>query len=57
MKRKSKLTIAMPMVVLAALGGTAAYAQDEYSLKSPQRNRVLRLQGIRGLGGGLLRPD
>ena len=35
MKRKSKLTIAMATAVLAVLGGTAAYAQDKYSLKSP----------------------
>jgi len=32
MKRSSKLLI---MVVLAMLGGTAGYAQDKYSLKSP----------------------
>ena len=35
MKRKSKLTIAIGMAVLAVLGGTAVYAQDKYSLKSP----------------------
>jgi hypothetical protein len=35
MKRKSKLTIAIATAVLAALGGTAVYAQDKYSLKSP----------------------
>ena len=32
MKRKSKLSIA---AALAVLGGTAVYAQDKYSLKSP----------------------
>src|SRR5436305_538088 len=32
MKRKSKLSI---MAVLAVLGGTAVYAQDKYSLKTP----------------------
>src|SRR5258705_6268164 len=35
MKRKSKLTIAIATAVLAVLDGTAAYAQDKYSLKSP----------------------
>ena len=35
MKRKSKLTIAIATAVLAGLGGTSAYAQDKYSLKSP----------------------
>jgi Cytochrome P460 len=33
MKRKCKLTIAIAM--LAALGGTAIYAQEKYALKSP----------------------
>jgi hypothetical protein len=32
MKRESKLSI---VAVLAVLGGTAVYAQDKYSLKSP----------------------
>ena len=35
MKRKSKLAIAIATAVLAGLGGTAVYAQDKYSLKSP----------------------
>ncbi len=35
MKRKSKLTIATAMAVLAVLVATAVYAQDKYSLKSP----------------------
>ena len=35
MKSQSMLTIAIATVVLAVLGGTAAYAQDKYSLKSP----------------------
>src|SRR5712664_3027771 len=35
MKRKSKLTISIATAVLAVLGGTAVYAQDKYSLKSP----------------------
>ena len=35
MKRKSKLTIAISTAVLGVLGGTAIYAQDKYSLKSP----------------------
>ena len=37
MERKSKLTIATATAtaVLTVLGGTAAYAQDKYSLKSP----------------------
>ena len=35
MKRRSKLTIAIATAVLAVLDGTAVYAQDKYSLKSP----------------------
>ena len=35
MKRKIRLTIAVAISVLAVLGGTAVYAQDKYSLKSP----------------------
>jgi hypothetical protein len=35
MKRQSRLTIAMTAATLAALGSTAVYAQDKYSLKSP----------------------
>jgi Cytochrome P460 len=35
MERKTKLTIAIAAAVLAALGATALYAQDKYSLKSP----------------------
>ena len=35
MTRKSKLTIAVTTVVLAALGATTVFAQDKYSLKSP----------------------
>ena len=35
MKRKSKLAIAKAAAVLAVLGGTAVYAQDKSSLKSP----------------------
>jgi hypothetical protein len=35
MRRKSKLTIAIATAVLAVLGGAAVYAQDKYSLKSP----------------------
>jgi hypothetical protein len=35
MKRKNKLTIAIATSALAALCGTAVYAQDKYSLKSP----------------------
>ena len=57
MKRKSKLTIAMATAVLAVLGGAAVYAQDKYALNIAERNRVRRLQGIRGLGGGVFRPD
>ena len=34
MNRSSKLTIAIATTALA-LGGTIAYAQDKYSLKSP----------------------
>ena len=35
MKRKSKLPTAIVTAILAVLCGTAAYAQDKYSLKSP----------------------
>ena len=35
MKRKSKLAVTIATAVLAVLGGTAVYAQDKYSLKSP----------------------
>ena len=35
MKRKSRLPITMVTAVLALLGGTAVYAQDKYTLKTP----------------------
>jgi len=35
MQCQSKLTIATATAVLAVIGGTAAHAQDKYSLKSP----------------------
>src|SRR4249920_944884 len=35
MKGKNLLAVTIVAVVLAVLGGTAAYAQDKYSLKSP----------------------
>ena len=35
MKRNSKLTVAIATATLAVLDGTAVYAQDKYSLKSP----------------------
>ncbi len=35
MKRKNKLTIAIATAALVVMGGTASYAQDKYSLKSP----------------------
>jgi hypothetical protein len=35
MKRNSNITVAMAIGVLATVGGTAVYAQDKYSLKSP----------------------
>jgi hypothetical protein len=35
MKRKSKLTIARAVAVLAVLGTAAVYSQEKYSLKSP----------------------
>ena len=35
MKRKNKLAIAIATAALVLLGGTAIYAQDKYSLKSP----------------------
>ncbi len=35
MKRKYKLTVALAAAAVSALGGTAAYAQDKYTLKTP----------------------
>ena len=35
MKCKSELTVAIATAMLAVLGGTAIYAQDKYSLRSP----------------------
>src|SRR5437763_7894576 len=35
MKRKSRIMIAIATAALAVLGGTAVYAQEKYSLKSP----------------------
>jgi hypothetical protein len=35
MKRESKLSIAAVAAVLAIMGGTALYAQEKYSLKTP----------------------
>jgi hypothetical protein len=35
MKRKSKLTIAIALPVLAVLGAMAVYAQEKYSLQTP----------------------
>ena len=35
MNPRSTLTIAIAAAVVGALGGTVAYAQDKYSLKSP----------------------
>src|SRR4051812_32807723 len=35
MKRKRKLSIVTATAVLAILGGTALYAQEKYSLKTP----------------------
>jgi len=35
MRRKRKPTIVIAMAVFAVAGGTAVYAQDKYSLKSP----------------------
>jgi hypothetical protein len=46
--------IATAVAVLGVLGAAALFAQgqdkDKYSLVIARRNRVLRLQGIRGLG-------
>ena len=55
MKRKNILKIATAAAVLAALGA-AVYAQDKYSLKSPSGIAFSDFKGLRGLGGGLLRP-
>ena len=57
MKRKSTLIIATASAVLALLGNTVVEAQDKYSLKSPSGIAFSDLQGIRGLGGRLVRPD
>ena len=35
MKRKHKLTVALAAAAVSALCGTAAYAQDKYTLKTP----------------------
>ena len=49
--------VATAVAVLAALVAAAVYAQREVLAEIAERNRVLRLQGIRGLVGGLFRPD
>jgi hypothetical protein len=46
----------LAVAALAVLAAATGHAQDKYALKVAERNRVLRLQGIRGLGGGLGRP-
>ena len=48
--------IAIATAVFAVLNISAVYAQDKYTLVSPGRNRVRRLQGLRGLVGGVVRP-
>ena len=57
MKCKTMLTIATAAAAVALLGGAAVFAQDQkYSLKVPGWTRVLRVQGLRGLGGDHHRP-
>jgi hypothetical protein len=57
-KRIAGFTIvATAVAVLAVLVATAVYAQGQVLAEIAERNRVLRLQGIRGLVGGLFRPD
>ena len=48
--------VATAVAVLSVLIATAVYALDEYSLRSPERYRVLRLQGIRKLHRTSSRP-
>ena len=45
MKTQGILTIVIGTVALALLGGTAAYAQDKYSLKSPSGIALSDFQG------------
>ena len=56
MERKSKLTIAIATVTLAVLGAAAALRAGQVLAEIARRYRVLRLQGIRGLGHRLFRP-
>ena len=56
--------VATAMAALAILGAAVLYAlgqdksnNDKYSLSIAGRNRVLRLQGIRGLVCGVFRSD
>ena len=48
MKRKSKLTFAIATAALAVLGGTAAYAQDKYTLISPSGIAFSDFRGYEG---------
>ena len=45
MKRNTRLTIAIVLAVLAELAGTAVYAQDKYSLKSPSGIALSEFKG------------
>ena len=53
--------VATAVTVLAILVAAVVFAQgqdqDKYSAEIAERNRVLRLQGIRGLVGGVFRRD
>ena len=55
MKRNSRLTIAIATAALAVLA--RLFTRRTVFAEIAERNRVRRLQGIRGLGGGLLRSD
>ena len=54
---KSKLTIAIATAVLAALGGTAVYAQNKYSLKSPSGIAFSDFKGYKWLRRELFQAD
>ena len=53
MERKSNLKIVIATTVLAVLGATVNLRARQILAEIAERNRVLRLQENRGLGGGL----
>ena len=56
-KRMVAPRIVITVAMLAALGGIALSRAGQVRAEVAERDRVLRLQGIRELGRGLLRPD